>query len=89
MEIDKQDFFCGFCGAQIELTGKSTQKKNKKVGKKIFLFFLVMVIWIGIILGLCTARGIIDWKDIIQKNEFQWTDISESIEEQETSKKEY
>lgn len=86
-EINDQDVFCGFCGSKIELSKKPVKKKNKKIGVKIFMFFSIMAMLSGIVLGFFVARGIIDIKNFTKKNEFQWTDWSEAAEP-DTSKNE-
>lgn len=78
-EIDNQDSFCGFCGAKIELSEKSVKKKNRKAGIKIFLFFSIMAMLSGTVLGFCLARGIINWEELVKQNEFHWTDFSEAV----------
>lgn len=76
-ELDEQDSFCGFCGAKI----KQTKKKTKN-GMRVFLFFSMLAMISGTILGFCMARGIIDWEHIVKQNKFQWTNFSEAeIEE--------
>lgn len=87
-ELDGQDSFCGFCGARIVPT-KATAHKKRKIGLKIFLFFFIVAVVSGTALGFCMARGIIDLENIVQQNEFQWTDFSEAeIETQDLQNEE-
>lgn len=43
------------------------------------LVFSVLAIVTGIVLGLLTAKGMIDLSQIFEKNRFEWTDISEAV----------
>ncbi len=85
-EVDDQDLFCGFCGAKIESWEKPVRKKSRKIGIKVFLLFSIIAMLSGTALGFCTARGIICWKKLAKKNEFQWTDFSEAVIEPDRSR---
>lgn len=87
-EIDDQDLFCGFCGAKIEKLESPVKKKKRKIGIKIFMFFVLIAMLSGTVLGFCMARGIIDLQELTKQNKFQWTDFSEATTEPDTSKDE-
>lgn len=87
-EIDDQDLFCGFCGTKIEKLERPVKKKKRKIGIKIFMFFALIAMLSGTVLGFCMARGIIDLQELTKQNKFQWTDFSEATIELDTSQDE-
>lgn len=52
-------------------------KKKKRTGLKIFLFFVLLAVIAGCILGFLTAKGIVNWKNIVHYNELKWTEFQE------------
>ena len=48
-------------------------KKKKKIWPKILLVFIIIALIGGGVLGYLTAKGIIDWKQLLPTNKFEWT----------------
>lgn len=63
----------------------NTKKRKKHIGLKILLIFSIIAIAAGTVLGLLTAKGIIDLSKIIPSNRFEWTDFSEALETENES----
>lgn len=60
----------------------NTNKRKKHIGLKILLIFSIIAIVAGAVLGLLTAKGIIDLSNIIPSNRFEWTDFSEALDKE-------
>ena len=65
--------------------GNNAKKPKKHIGLKVLLFFSIIAIVAGAVLGLLTAKGIIDLSNIIPSNHFEWTDFSEAIDTENES----
>ena len=63
----------------------NTKKRKKYIGLKILLIFSIIAIVAGAVLGLLTAKGIIDLSNIIPSNRFEWTDFSEALDAESES----
>ena len=63
----------------------NTKKRKKHIGLKILLIFSIIAIVVGAILGLLTAKGIVDLSNIFPSNSFEWTDFSEAIDTESES----
>lgn len=64
---------------------KSAKRKKKNIGLKILLIFSIVAIVTGAIIGLLSAKGIIDFSNVIPSNRFEWTDFSESVDSDDSS----
>lgn len=94
-EINDGASFCGYCGQAINKEPIQEEppqgfnepknkgiKRKKHIGLKILLAFSVIVIVAGIVLGLLTAKGIVDLSGIIPENIYAWSDFFESPNEE-------
>lgn len=63
----------------------NTKKRKNHIGLKILLIFSIIAIVAGAVLGLLTAKGIVDLSNIIPSNRFEWTDFSEALDAESDS----
>lgn len=58
---------------------EKTQKKKKRTGLKVLLFFSLLAVVAGTVLGYIVGRGIVDWRSYLPGQRFTWTDRSEGV----------